>query len=179
MKDIVKLIRLEGGPVRTAGIVSALILAVCACADLKSALLAAALFAAAVMDLKYRIIPNGVPIAIVAVGLLWRLAFSGGNVGNAAAEMAVNAGAAIVASAVMKLTFRKGIGMGDIKLLAACGFALPFFDLMLCFAAACLPAGISGIIMKRKKDADMPLAPYFAIVVTAILTVRVQAVKLL
>lgn len=81
------------------------------------------LLAASVWDLRKRIIPDSICVAIVAVGLL---TFSHSKLAGTLIGLPL---------LIAALTKEGGMGGGDIKLTAACGFVLG------------LPAGCAGLIL--------------------------------
>jgi prepilin peptidase CpaA len=88
-------------------------------AELMVAVIVCLLLCAAWTDVAARIIPNGVAIALVLIGLLTRL-FAGFS------AMAISAGLALVVFVLLALAHARGmLGGGDVKLAAATAIGLP------------------------------------------------------
>ena len=113
---------------------------------LEHALMVALLSVAVVADVRARIIPNAVSVGIVAlhaVGMPVVAACGGGALASAVAESAVGAvvlGGGLLAFTVAYEALRGGeaMGGGDLKLVAALGFAFGIADGAASLFAACV-----------------------------------------
>jgi prepilin peptidase CpaA len=105
--------------------------------------LGALLAAACASDAMRRRVPNGIPVAVVVLGILAQAYASG------ARAAALGAGAALVLLALLVIPWRFGIlGGGDVKLAAACaawtGFPrMPLFVLATAVAGGALATALA------------------------------------
>ncbi|MCC7167425.1 MAG: prepilin peptidase [Rhodospirillales bacterium] len=105
------------------------------------ALMAVLLLAIALIDLEKRIIPNSLLLALLPIGLAYRLAVDADPLdmlAGLAVALALGLGLAI---GYAKLRGRPGLGMGDVKFLALAGLALGFSG----FPVFLLLAGLLGV----------------------------------
>ena len=112
---------------------------------------------AAVSDLNRRVVPNSMCLAIAFLGgvhmwtdpgsVKWRL---------------LNIAATLFVLFLIKVIFKEGIGMGDIKLLLASSFLMSLFQLALGLIAGCVLAAIVGLVKFRSTKGSMPLVPFLA-----------------
>ena len=119
-----------------------------------------ALVVLSVIDARTRIIPPGTTIFILVLGLgrvlcdlpNWQL--------YAIGFVAVSVPLYII----LIVTGGRGIGGGDIKLMAACGLFLGWRNILLAFFAACLLGSVIHLSLMAAKKADRTLAlgPYLS-----------------
>ncbi len=163
MKEIKDTIIVYGGPLRVVPALALFALATGLAGGPVCGLTAAALGLAALADLKDRIIPNTAPLFIGTLGLARSLAlFLAGRAGEALSAI-VGALLTIGVAVALKLIFRKGFGMGDVKLLMALGFVISFGDIVTLIVTACVLAAAAGLVSRRGLKGEMPLAPFLAV----------------
>lgn len=133
------------------------------------------LIAASAIDLEHQILPDGLTLSILWLGLL----INGGWAIFATPTEAIFGAAAgyvflwLVFHAFLKITGKEGLGYGDFKLLAGLGAWIGWPGLpMILFFASVLGTGVGlfAIAIKRL-DKDTPLAfgPYLAVAGWAVL----------
>ncbi len=110
---------------------------------------------AAVSDIKSRVVPNTVCLAIAGLGCINTAASSG-----AVKWRIINVLAVLLLLLLMKALFRRGIGMGDVKLLLASSFLLDIFSLALGMLLGCVLAAAAGIFRFRSLKGSVPLVPF-------------------
>ncbi|MBI4969776.1 MAG: prepilin peptidase [Rhodospirillales bacterium] len=106
------------------------------------ALMAVLLLAIALIDLEKRIIPNRLLLALLPIGLAYRLTVDADPLdmlGGLALALALGLG---LAFGYAKLRGRPGLGMGDVKFLALAGLVLGFSG----FPVFLLLAGLLGVV---------------------------------
>ena len=145
---------------------------------LEHALMVALLSVAVVADVRVRIIPNAVSVGIVAlhaVGMPVVAACGGGALASAVAESAVGAvvlGGGLFAFTVAYEALRGGeaMGGGDLKLVAALGFAFGIADGAASLFAACVAFALAmgaktlvAALCRRPAPANGPFAPALAV----------------
>jgi leader peptidase (prepilin peptidase)/N-methyltransferase len=136
-----------------------------------SAALGWLLLAASAVDMRERLLPDEINLAIGALGLLQAFAFGGGGgLLDAAVGAAVGLAAFAVFSAVYaRLRGRTGLGLGDAKLLGALGAwvgwqGLP--SLAAIGAGLALVWAVADAVIRRRPlrgDASLPLGPFLAL----------------
>lgn len=133
--------------------------------------------AASLSDIRERIIPNAAVLALAACGLAFQLMRAVGAVpawmplSHALSELLAQplpciatAAGLLVAGAALELAWRRrkgeqGLGMGDIKLLAAWGAVLGA-DVVWAFAFACLGGAVFALVRNEK---GFPMAPWLTL----------------
>lgn len=117
----------------------------------------AVLIASVVFDLRSRTIPDLLPIALVALGLLatWRrwhdLSFG---------QMGIGLGLGFAIGAV--LFYMGAMGGGDAKLSAGLGAVCGWPQLLEVLFATALAGGLLSVLAKRRGMESLPYAPAFA-----------------
>jgi leader peptidase (prepilin peptidase) / N-methyltransferase len=126
--------------------------------DAAAAVFVAALLAIAVVDIRERRVPNRIVLpAFVAVLALH-------TIGDPSWEWAAAAAAAFAVLLVLALLKPAGLGMGDVKLTLLLGAMLGrnvLIALVVGLAAAALPSLV--LILRGRRDATLPLAPFLAL----------------
>ena len=123
--------------------------------------------AACVFDLRERILPNGLALALAASGLalaLMPLAVRGADAAALARQLGVRAGWALAFSGVLlasELVFKRvtgasGLGMGDVKFAFGATAAYPL-ALPAAFCVGLLALAACGIALKRR---TLPCIPF-------------------
>lgn len=115
-------------------------------------------------DIRKRIIPNTVCLLVALLGAGEIIAGPQEQVIWRCLNILISA----VLLAILRLVFKGGIGMGDIKLLLACSFFMSVSAVMVGLALACLTAGIMGFVTTKSVRGEMPLAPFLAVSMTVI-----------
>lgn len=118
-------------------------------------MLSYALVAAVVTDLKYRRIFNAITYPAILLGLA--LAFAAGGVGGewttAPGLLSALAGAVAASALFFALSLTGGIGMGDVKLMAAVGALLGFPAALGALLSVSLAGGVQGIVAVAARTA--------------------------
>jgi prepilin signal peptidase PulO-like enzyme (type II secretory pathway) len=114
----------------------------------------------AVIDLEHRRLPNILVIALAALAVLWRLSGDQAIVtGLATAALAGALGLGLDAG-FRGLTKKRGLGMGDTKLFALAGLALPVVPYLLFVGLAGVFGVVWGLAWRRRTgDTEFPFAP--------------------
>lgn len=132
-------------------------------------------FAAAIIDLKLRIIPNIIPLTIIAVRLLLLIYEFVHD------EMAIysllnsflGGGASLLVLLIADRISKGGIGMGDIKLVSSIGFMCGLFtviSVMVYSMLICAVVAIILVLMKKVTMRDqMPFGPFIYLGFTVML----------
>jgi prepilin peptidase CpaA len=134
--------------------------------------LALLLIAAAVLDLRSRIIPNSLNAAIALLALPWWLA-----AGLSGYEMLFQFGTACTLLLMFAACFAAGMmGGGDVKLIAALALWLPFGAVLTMLVWMALGGGLLTLVMlavhKLRKASGRPEVPYgVAIAASALMIV--------
>lgn len=103
-------------------------------------------------DMKTKIIPDFVHVLIVAIALI------GFN------PLSSLTGLILVPLPFLIVAIKKGgIGGGDVKLMAACGFMLGTYGGFMASIIGLVFMVIVNLILKRNKSFSFPLAPYLGI----------------
>jgi leader peptidase (prepilin peptidase)/N-methyltransferase len=114
-----------------------------------------------VSDLKYMLIPNKVLLFFLPVFIVLRLLFSEGEVWNYVL------GAVVGGGIILLLALAGGMGMGDAKLFALCGWMIGFPNVILAFLIACalgtLVYGLLMLLGTIKRKQPVPFGPWLAI----------------
>jgi prepilin peptidase CpaA len=129
-------------------------------ADILVAVLAAMLIVAATGDLRARIIPNKLNLAIAAAAVpFWWL--SGYGWADVAAQIGIAAGVFLLFAFLFQIGW---IGGGDVKLLGALGLWLPLAAVVKLLVIMSLAGGVLCIVMavraRRKATGERPEVPY-------------------
>lgn len=96
---------------------------------------------AAARDVATRLIPDAVPIALVGLGVLYRIL----TVGWAGAGVSLLAGCLIFAG-LLGLAMRGWLGGGDVKLIAALSTGLTLDQVWLFIVATVFAGGVLGVV---------------------------------
>ena len=130
------------------------------------------LIAAAWIDWEWLYVPDGIPVAVLAIGLLYLIPWPGTSLLRrpfVPSFFSALAGAALIGACLWIISYLTdgGIGGGDIKLLAASAFYLGFQRCVLAVlsgyvlaAIFCVPALITG---KLNRNCMVPMVPFFAV----------------
>lgn len=156
-------------PLIEAGAVLAAALAVVLAATAAEAAASAAwlwiLLALAVADLRDRLLPDTLTLALVAAGLAVAWAAPGQGLAGALLSAAAGAGAfALLRLGYRRLRGREGLGLGDVKLMAGIGAALPVAALpAVTLAAACGGLALALVVADwRVRGAELPFGAFLA-----------------
>lgn len=124
-------------------------------------LLGSALIVLSVIDFRTFEIPLGVNLFILALGLIRVITDYTNWLGYGIGLLSVS----LVLYIIFLATNGRGIGGGDIKLMAACGLLLGWKRIILAFALGCIIGSIVHLIRMRVTKADHVLAmgPYLSI----------------
>lgn len=122
--------------------------------------LTSALIVLSVIDFRTYEIPFGINVFILALGLI-RLALDYSNWSEYAIGLLVVSGFLYLIYIVTK---GRGIGGGDVKLMAACGLLLGWKLIVLAFFLGCILGSVIHVIRMRLSDEDHVLAmgPYLS-----------------
>ena len=110
---------------------------------------------AAVSDIRSRVVPNTVCLAIAGLGCIDMVALS-----ENVKWRIINVLAVLLLLLLIKALFRQGIGMGDVKLLLASSFMVDIFSLALGMLLGCVLAAGAGIFRFRSLKGSVPLVPF-------------------
>lgn len=114
-----------------------------------------------VSDLKYMRIPNRILLFFLPILGVLILLFPSGPVWQHAL------GAVFGGGVVLVLAWFGGMGMGDVKLFALCGWVVGFPGVILAFLAACLLGTIAGgtlmLLGIIKRQQPVPFGPWLAV----------------
>jgi len=131
----------------------------------------AALFSALVVvffiDLEHRIIPDGVNIFLLIMGILYNIMFFDVAM---AVSAAIGFFAASVPMMLLGMMFKDGMGGGDIKLMAVCGLFLGWDRVLLAMfmgAFAALAVYMAAAPFRKSKDRTVTFGPYLAVGIMA------------
>lgn len=136
-------------------------------------------FAAAIIDLKLRIIPNIIPLTIIAVRLLLLIYEFVHD------EMAIysllnsilGGGACLLVLLIADRISKGGIGMGDIKLVSSIGFMCGLFTVISVMVYSMLICAVVAIILVLLKKVTMrdqlPFGPFIYLGFTAMLLLEI------
>lgn len=121
--------------------------------------LTAVLIVIAVIDWRTFTIPNGLNLTIFLLGLI-RVITDRGNWGNYLIGMVSVGGLFFL---LWALTAGRGLGMGDVKLMAAAGLLLGWMNILLAMVVGSLSgAVIHSIRMRRGAGRKLAFGPYLA-----------------
>lgn len=124
-----------------------------------------------IMDYKHRIIPNGVCLSVLIVGLLPMILLSHGS--NFFVPIWLRIAGVFPAILMLFIAYHKqGIGGGDIKLMAALGFSIGLYTLVPVLFIAAVTGKVWAISRKVK---SVPLAVFLWI--GCFLVVSIQCCK--
>lgn len=118
---------------------------------------------AAVSDINYRVVPNTICLAIAGLGIV-NMILSGAEIKWAL----LNVMAAFILLLLVKVFFRDGIGMGDLKLLLASAFIMNIFSLATGLLLGCILAAGAGIFKLHSLKESLALVPFLAIGLIAV-----------
>jgi leader peptidase (prepilin peptidase)/N-methyltransferase len=108
-------------------------------------------------DLKYMLVPNKILLFFLPVFVLIRLLFTEGNVWSYVL------GAVVGGGIILLLALAGGMGMGDAKLFALCGWMIGFPNVILAFLLACtigtLVYGTLMLLGFIRRKQPVPFAP--------------------
>lgn len=136
-------------------------------------------FAAAIIDYKLRIIPNIIPLTIIAVRLLLLIYEFIHD------EMAIysllnsilGGGACLLVLLIADRVSKGGIGMGDIKLVSSIGFMCGLFtviSVMVYSMMICTVVAVVLVLMKKVTMHDqMPFGPFIYLGFTVMLLLKI------
>jgi leader peptidase (prepilin peptidase)/N-methyltransferase len=128
------------------------------------ALFATALLIVSFIDLEYTIIPDAITLPGIVAGLLASLWLTPVGIGNAVLGVLLGGGAF---SLIVILSAGRGMGAGDIKLIAMIGAFLGWQAVLVTiFLGASLGTvvGLSLMLLKRKRRKDpIPFGPFLAL----------------
>ena len=124
-------------------------------------LLASALIVVSVIDARTREIPSGTTIFILALGIIATLLDLQSWLSHLIGFFAVS----LPLFLVFAITGGRGIGGGDIKLMAGCGLFLGWKLVVLGFFFGCFAAALIHLSLMAQKKADRTLSfgPYLAV----------------
>ena len=112
---------------------------------------------ASVCDIQSRIVPNSLCLAIAALGVVSMLL---------SAETLKWRLISLIGSCLLllfiKVCFKGGIGMGDVKLMMASAFLLDVFHIMMGLFLGCAAAAVLGLIRFRTVRREIPLVPFLS-----------------
>lgn len=114
-----------------------------------------------VSDLKYMRIPNSVLLFFLPILGVLTLLFPSGSIWQHLL------GAVLGGGIILVLAWLGGMGMGDVKLFALCGFVVGFPGVILAFLTACLLGTIAGgslmLLGVIKRQQPVPFGPWLAV----------------
>jgi prepilin signal peptidase PulO-like enzyme (type II secretory pathway) len=128
-----------------------------------------AVSAAAAYDFRLRLIPNLIPLALIAVrAVLFAVEFLGATeTGLVIARLLSSVGGLAVSFALLAISAKLskgGVGAGDIKLVSALGFACGFGFVLSALVLAlllCAAAGGALLLLRKANRKDtLPFAPF-------------------
>ena len=127
-----------------------------------TSILFSALLVVSMIDMKWKIIPNGINIFILVVGIIYVMVFSKTYLSSIIGFFAVS----LILLLVNILT--KGqMGMGDVKLMAVCGVIIGWQNIVLALMVGSIIGSIVGLILIGTKIKDkkelIPFGPYLSI----------------
>jgi len=124
-------------------------------------LLTSALLVLSVIDFRTYEIPIGINIFILALGLIRTALHYEDWLNHVIGFFAVS----VVLYLIIIVTKGRGIGGGDMKLMATCGLFLGWQEIILAFLLGCIIGSVIHIIRMRVSDCDRVLAlgPYLSI----------------
>lgn len=118
-----------------------------------------------IIDLRHMIIPNGLVLAIFVIGVAWTV-YDGHYVSHIIGFFAVSL--VLLLAGIMS---RGGMGMGDVKLMAAAGLLLGWQNILAALMIGAIIGSIIGIslivlkIIKRKEP--VPFGPFLTVGIMA------------
>lgn len=137
---------------------------------------AALIVAACVTDLRRRIIPNWIIVALICIWAVWKLCAWAlyGSTAGVADEIAASClfGGGLFAFGILyeRITGKTGMGGGDVKLMGAVALYLGIYGSTVCLLAACaLSIPLAAIVPRTRfaqpdeKAGALPFAPALAI----------------
>lgn len=134
---------------------------------LLATLLSWVLLVAALIDARWRVIPNGLLVSAACMAAGVHLAVLPGRILPSVAAGAVGGGVFLaVRQFHASMTGRKGLGMGDVKLVAVMGLCLGWSAVTMVYLACVVSAllGTLGIVAGRlHRRSRVPFAPFAAV----------------
>lgn len=135
---------------------------------LRSVIAICALLFAGIIDFKLMIIPNKLTLVLLAINVVIYAAefiLMPSEIALTATEALLGCAVCFVIFFIGKMISRKGMGMGDIKLVAVLGLALGLNSALGCLLWATILASITCIVLliakKLKSKSKIALAPFF------------------
>ncbi len=113
------------------------------------------------IDLRHMIIPNGLVISIMIIGVFWTI-YSGEYLSHVSGFFAVS-----LLLLLLAVVTKGGMGMGDVKLMAASGLLLGWQNILLALMIGAVAGSIIGIgligfkVIQRKQP--IPFGPFLTI----------------
>jgi|GEM_PF-314182 len=115
-----------------------------------------------IIDLKYKIIPNKIIVAIFIFGVLFNIINKTVTVGN----MVIGFFIISIPLLIMSIILKGSMGGGDIKLMAVAGAFLGWENIIVAFIIGSLIASITSIILiilrKIKRNDMIPYGPFLS-----------------
>ena len=124
-------------------------------------LLTSALFVLSIIDFRTYEIPLGINIFILALGLI----YSAYDYHNLLSHVIGFFAVSVFLYVIILITKGRGIGGGDMKLMAVCGLMLGWKLIILAFLLGCIIGSIIHVIRMRVSKCDhvLALGPYLSI----------------
>ena len=124
-------------------------------------LLASSLIVLSIIDIRTREIPAGINIFILILGIAATILDLRNFMPHLIGLFAIS----LPLYLILLITHGRGIGGGDIKLMAACGLFLGFKLIVLGFFLGCLAASVVHLLLMALKKADRSLSfgPYLSL----------------
>ncbi len=123
-------------------------------------LLISALIVISLIDLKYKIIPNIISYSFIIIGLILALFFNHISILNSVFGIVIPAGLLLI----LALLYKKGMGMGDVKLVAMIGAFIGWKYTLLGIFFGSLFGSVIGLVMIGSGIIDrksrIPFAPF-------------------
>ena len=132
------------------------------------ALLATALLIVSCIDIAHTIIPNGITLPGIVIGIGTSLWLTPGGVGNAVLGVLVGGGLFLLVAVLSVIILqREGMGGGDIKLIAMIGAFLGWHSVLVTiFFGAVLGAVVGTVLILLRRQGrrePVPFGPFLAI----------------
>lgn len=132
------------------------------------AFLSSLLIIASIIDLEFQIIPNGLVIIGIIVGLVFSLIGLSVHIEDALIGMLVGGGTFLLVALLAQLILKKeGMGGGDIKLMAMIGlfigWRLTILSILLSIYSGGLIGGLLLLLRIKKRSDAIPYGPFIAL----------------